>query len=68
MLAEQLADGIDGVLPSRHAMIDAFSVGDGFGIGATARVLAFAALGLGKQIFDGICHGNAFDGRNGHAG
>lgn len=64
---EQVSEGIYGVLTTRHTMVDGFTVGDGIGIGLAARVLALAALGLGKQGLDGIHHRDALTGGEGGA-
>ena len=46
-------------------MVNAFPIGDSFGIGAVARVLALSALSLRQQILNGINHGDVLAGGEG---
>ena len=61
---QQVGKRCDGRLAAGRALVNVVAVGNGFGIGAAARVAALATLGLRQQRFyligDGVAFGLKF--------
>ncbi len=51
---QQLCQGSDGGLASRWAFVDGFTLGNSPGVGQTTFIAAAAALGLRRQLVDGV--------------